>query len=131
LGGGGIFFTEKMVRQWQSCPEMLWCPIPGDTQGHVGWDPGRPEPVGGSPAHGRGLVLGGLGGPFKAKPFYASLINTVLPFNIFLRLFFSPVFVVSPYSHSTSTVFAVCVLNGKILQTNSSLALFIHCIQAR
>jgi len=28
--------------------------IPGDAQGQVGWVPGQPELVGGSPAHGRG-----------------------------------------------------------------------------
>jgi len=30
------------------------CPIPAGTQGQVGWGPGQPELVGGSPAHGRG-----------------------------------------------------------------------------
>jgi len=54
------FFTQRAVRRWHSCPEKLWCPIPGGTQGQVGWGPGQPELVGGSPAHGRGLVLGGL-----------------------------------------------------------------------
>ena len=29
-------------------------------QGQAGWGPGQPELVGGSPAHGRGLGLGGL-----------------------------------------------------------------------
>ena len=29
------------------------CPIPGGTEGQVGWGPGQPELVGGSPAHGR------------------------------------------------------------------------------
>ena len=24
-----------------SCPEKLWCPIPGGTQGQVGWGPGQ------------------------------------------------------------------------------------------
>ena len=37
-----------------SCPEKLWCPIPGGTQGQVGWGPGQPELMEGSPAHGRG-----------------------------------------------------------------------------
>jgi len=31
-----------------------------DAQGQGGWGPGYPELVGGSPAHGRGLELGGL-----------------------------------------------------------------------
>ena len=26
------FFPQKAVRCWQSCPEKLWCPIPGGTQ---------------------------------------------------------------------------------------------------
>ena len=30
------------------------CPIPGGAQDRVGWGPGQPELVGGSPAHGRG-----------------------------------------------------------------------------
>jgi len=50
------FFTQRVVRPWHSCPEKLWCPIPGGTQGQVGWDPGQPELVGGSPAHSRGVV---------------------------------------------------------------------------
>ncbi|MEQ5253619.1 hypothetical protein, partial [Escherichia coli] len=34
--------------------------VPGGAQGQVGWGPGQPELVGGSPAHGRGEQLGGL-----------------------------------------------------------------------
>jgi len=51
---GGKFFPQRAVRRWHSCPEKLWCPIPGGAQGQVGWGPGQPELVGGSPAHGRG-----------------------------------------------------------------------------
>jgi len=29
------------VRHWHSCPEKLWCPVPGGAQGQVGWDPGQ------------------------------------------------------------------------------------------
>ena len=29
------------VRCWHSCPEKLWCPIPGGAQGQVGWGPGQ------------------------------------------------------------------------------------------
>ena len=36
------------------------CPISGGAQGHTGWGPGQPQLVGGNPAHGRGLELGGL-----------------------------------------------------------------------
>jgi len=50
-------FTWRAVRRWHSCPEKLWCPIPGGAQGQVGWGPGQPELVGGSPAHGRGWSL--------------------------------------------------------------------------
>ena len=49
------FFTQRVVRRWHSCPEKLWCPIPG-----------------GSPAHGTGLELRDLSGPFQPKPFYDS-----------------------------------------------------------
>jgi len=48
------FFTQRAVRCWHSCPEKLWCPISGGTQGQVGWGSGQPELVGGSPVHGRG-----------------------------------------------------------------------------
>jgi len=49
----GKFFPQRVVRRWHSCPEKLWCPIPGGAQGQVGWGPGQPEVVGGSPAHTR------------------------------------------------------------------------------
>ena len=51
----GKFFPQRAVRRWHSCPEKLWWPIPGGTQGQVGWGPGQPELLGGSPAHGTGL----------------------------------------------------------------------------
>ena len=35
------FFTERAVRCWHSCPEKLWCSIPGGAQGQVGWGPGQ------------------------------------------------------------------------------------------
>jgi len=37
------FLTQRAVRPWHSCPEKLWCPIPGGTQGQVGLAPGQPE----------------------------------------------------------------------------------------
>jgi len=40
------FLTQRVVRHWHSCPEKLWCPIPGGAQGQVGWGPGWPELVG-------------------------------------------------------------------------------------
>jgi len=61
------FFTQRVVRRWHSCPEKLWCPIPGGAQGQGGWGPGQPELVGGSPAHGRGRGLGELCGPFPSS----------------------------------------------------------------
>jgi len=45
--------NSEAVRCWHSCPEKLWCPTPGVAQGQVGWGPGQPELVGGSPAHSR------------------------------------------------------------------------------
>jgi len=37
---GRILF-QRAVRHWHSCPEKLWCPIPGGAQGQVGWGPGQ------------------------------------------------------------------------------------------
>ena len=54
------FFPQRVARQWHSCAEKLWCPIPGRTQGQAGWGPGKPELVGGSPAHSRGWGSVGL-----------------------------------------------------------------------
>ena len=51
---------KRPVRCWHSCPEKLWCTIPGGAQGQVGLGPEQPELVGGSPAHGRGLELSDL-----------------------------------------------------------------------
>ena len=45
-------------------------PSLGDVQGQVGWGSGQPELLGGSPAHGTGLGLGGLSDPFQPKPSY-------------------------------------------------------------
>jgi len=39
------FFTQRAARQWHSCPEKLWCPIPEGAQSQVGWGPGQPELV--------------------------------------------------------------------------------------
>jgi len=41
----------------QAAQRSCGCPIPGGAQGQLGWGPGQPEPVGGNPAHGRGLEL--------------------------------------------------------------------------
>lgn len=40
-------------------------PIPGGTQGHVGWGPGQSDLVGGSPAHAGGWSLMILRSPFN------------------------------------------------------------------
>jgi len=58
------FFTQRAMRPWHSCPEKLWCPIPGSTQGQDGWGPGQPGTLGDSPANSRGLELDGLYGRF-------------------------------------------------------------------
>ena len=74
----GEFFTQMAVRRWHSCPEKLWCPIPGGTQGQVGWGPGQPELVGGSPAHNRGWG----GWAFRPSPTQTLLdLWFVLPFS--------------------------------------------------
>ena len=41
------------------------CPLHGSIQGQAGWDFGQPGPVVRSPAHGRGLELDDLEGPFQ------------------------------------------------------------------
>ena len=41
LGVRRKFITQRVVRPWHSCPEKLWCPIPGGTQGQFGWGPGQ------------------------------------------------------------------------------------------
>jgi len=58
-------FTQRVVRPRHSCPEKLWCPIPGGAQGQVGWDSEKPALVGSSPAHGRGI---GTGWAFRSLP---------------------------------------------------------------
>jgi len=69
------------MRGWHSCLERLWCPIPGGAQGQVGWGPGQPDPVGGSPEQAE------LGGSFKPKPFCDSVtIAPILPQEMELRL---------------------------------------------
>ena len=55
------FFPLRVVRHWNRFfRESYRCPIPGCVQGQVGWGPGQPKLVGGSPAHSRGLKLDGL-----------------------------------------------------------------------
>ena len=46
----------------QAAQRSCGCPIPGNTQGQVGWGPGQPELLGGT-AYGRGLELEGLKAP--------------------------------------------------------------------
>ena len=42
-----------LVKEWST--DTSGCPIPGGAQGQVGWGPEKPDRVGGSPAHSRGL----------------------------------------------------------------------------
>lgn len=49
------------------------CPIPGETQGQVGWETGRPDLEVGNAAHGRGLEQDDLQSPFQPKPFHEIL----------------------------------------------------------
>jgi len=44
-------------------------PIPGGIQDQVEWGLGHPDLVGGNPAHGMWMELGGLKGPFQPKLF--------------------------------------------------------------
>ena len=48
----------RMVRPWHSCPQKLWCPIPGGAPGQAGCGPGQPQLVRGT--SGRMLELDGL-----------------------------------------------------------------------
>ena len=69
------FFTWRVVRPWRSCPEKLWCPIPGGVQGQVGYSPGQPELVGGSLAQGRGWVWVGFKVPSNHSVVLRSILN--------------------------------------------------------
>ena len=42
----------------QAAQRSCGCPIPGGAQGQAGWGFGQPGPVGGVPAHGRGVGTG-------------------------------------------------------------------------
>jgi len=59
------FFTERAVRRGHSCPEKLWCPIPGGAQGQVGWGPGQLSCWG---AALQGVEAGGALGTVQPKP---------------------------------------------------------------
>ena len=61
------FFTGEVLEQ--VAQRGCRCPTSGDIQGQVGWVPGQPDPVCGSPAYGRGLELD-LQGSFQIKPSY-------------------------------------------------------------
>ena len=63
-----------------SCPEKLWCPIPGGIQGQAGCGSGQPGLVVGDPAHSRGLKLDDHCDPFQPRPFYDTgcICNTKL-----------------------------------------------------
>jgi len=51
------------VRLWHSCPETLWCPIPGGIQDQAGWVSRQLYLVAGNPAHSRtGRTLDDLWG---------------------------------------------------------------------
>ena len=67
---GRKFFTQRVMRHWHSCPERLWIPLPGGTRGQVGWGPGQPELVGGSPQSGTEWAWRSL----QPKPFCGSVI---------------------------------------------------------
>ena len=78
----------------RSCFQNCVYPIPGGFQGQVGWGPGQPDLVGGSPAHGRGLELDGLWCSLQAKLFSGSFCQEVRnshssprfwPFKIYQR----------------------------------------------
>jgi len=43
------FFTQGVMRHWNRLP------IPGGIQSQVGWSPGQPDLVVGSPVHDRGI----------------------------------------------------------------------------
>jgi len=49
-----------VVRPCAAAQRSCRCPIPGGAQGQVEWGPAQPELVDDSPAHSRGLELGGF-----------------------------------------------------------------------
>jgi len=57
--GSGFRLKEgRLGGQWgagKDAHRSCGCPIPGGAQGQVGWGPGQPELVRGSPAHGKGF----------------------------------------------------------------------------
>ena len=57
-----IFYTQS---QEEIDQRGCGCPIPGDIPSQYGWDPGHPDLVFGSPAHGWGL---GTRCTFKSPP---------------------------------------------------------------
>jgi len=54
------FFTQRVVKTWQYCPESCGCPIPGGALGWVGWGLGQPELMGGNQPTAVGLEVDGL-----------------------------------------------------------------------
>ena len=55
-----VFYSEGGEALTQAAQRSCGCPIPAGIQGQAGWGPEHPKRVGGNPAHGRGLELGGL-----------------------------------------------------------------------
>jgi len=67
------YIAEPLINdlKWiQSCG----CPISEGNHGQAGCGPGQPDLVSGSPAHSKGLELGGLWGPFLPKPLYDMIL---------------------------------------------------------
>lgn len=48
-----LILYPQVFRENESNSKYTLCPVPGDTQGQAGWGLGQPEPMGGSPVHGR------------------------------------------------------------------------------
>ena len=69
------FYAEDSEALAQAAQRNCGCPITGGTEGQVGWVLWAAWVAGGSPAHGRGLGLGGLWGPFQSTPFCDSMNN--------------------------------------------------------
>ena len=75
-GKGRSWSHWKTQRNSWRGGEKLWCPIPGGAQGQVGWGPGQPELVGGSPAHGRGW--GWVGFELPSNPNHSVILWKIL-----------------------------------------------------
>ena len=64
-----ILHSEGSKALAQATHRSCGCPMPGSSQGQVGWGPGQSDQVGSNSAYRRGVELDHLQGFFQPKPF--------------------------------------------------------------